>query len=147
MVYALIIPKRGIYFFKWSNSAYFFKPISRNLSSRYSPAVASGYAFGWLLSIQLSKQAKFISLLGCKKNGIENRLVCQSSLFGFTTLWVVLQSLLLVNLCNISPTFTTIWSGKEVTPTHSPSLVNICKPSAEAPTNKQVKWLITFTQA
>ena len=73
---------------------YVFNPISRKRSSRYSPAVASSYTFGWMLSMQLSRQRKLILDFGCRKKGIENLEVCQNSLGGFTTLCVVLRSLL-----------------------------------------------------
>ena len=99
--------------------AYFFNPISLSRSSRYSPAVASGYAFGWALSTVAGRQARLISPLGCKKKGIENLDVCHISRGGFTTRWVVDLSLLLVRRCSISPTFTTIWSGKDTASTHS----------------------------
>src|SRR6478735_677324 len=86
-----------------------------------------------------SRQARLISLCGCKKKGMENRLVCHNSRGGFTTRCVVLRNLLFVSLCNISPTFTTICPGKEVTLTQSPCLVKICNPSAEAPTSKVIR--------
>src|SRR5579872_1003787 len=97
---------------------YFFRPISRNLSSRYSPAVASGYAFGCALSTQLSRHARLILLLGCRKKGMEYRDVPHFSRGGLTTRCVVDFNLLLVSRCSISPTLTTICSGREVTGTH-----------------------------
>src|SRR5690554_7462080 len=99
----------------------------------------SSYAFGFSSSIQEGKQSKRISDLGCKKKGTEYLLVPKFSFDGLITRCVVDFNLLLVKRCNISPTFTTIWSSIEVTETHSFCLFKTCKPSAEAPTNNVIK--------
>src|SRR5437763_10817703 len=97
--------------------------------------------------MQLFNAARLISLFGCRKNGMENREVCHISRGGFTTRCVVDFSLLLVRRCSMSPTFTTICSGNEVTPTHSFCLVRICNPSAEAPTNKVIRLMSSCCSA
>src|SRR5580704_374935 len=97
--------------------------------------------------MQLSRQAKFIWLFGWRKKGIENLEVCHLSLGGFTTRWVEEFSLLLITLCRISPTFTTICSGNVVTLIHSFCLVSICKPSAEAPTNNVIRLMSSCCSA
>src|SRR5437763_11616322 len=97
--------------------------------------------------MQLFNAARLISLFGCRKNGMENREVCHISRGGFTTRCVVDFSLLFVRRCNMSPTFTTICSGNEVTPTQSPCLVKICKPSADAPTNKVIRLMSSCCSA
>src|SRR5215203_477060 len=94
-----------------------------------------------------SRQARFIVLLGCKKNGMEYREVPHNSLGGFTTLCVVDINLLFVKRCNISPTLTTICSGNEVTPTHSFCFVRICNPSADAPTSNVIKLISSCCSA
>src|SRR5437763_9868748 len=88
-----------------------------------------------------------MSLLGWRKNGMEYREVPHNSLGGFTTRCVVERSLLFVRRCNMSPTFTTICSGSDVTPTQSPCLVKICKPSADAPTNKVIRLMSSCCSA
>src|SRR6478735_9242618 len=88
-----------------------------------------------------------MDVLGCRKKGMENREVCQNCLAGLTTRCVVLHNLLFVSRCNISPTFTTICSGKDVTPTHSFCLVRICKPSAEAPTSNVIRLISSCCSA
>src|SRR4051812_25793650 len=95
----------------------------------------------------LLRQARLISLRGCRKKGMEKREVCHLSREGFTTRWVVDFSLLLVRRCSISPTFTTICSGSEVTPTHSFCLVSICRPSAEAPTSSVIRLISSCCSA
>src|SRR6201986_5413686 len=95
----------------------------------------------------LLRQARLISLRGCRKKGMEKREVCHLSREGFTTRWVVDFSLLLVRRCSISPTLTTICSGREVTPTHSFCLERICNPSAEAPTSKVIRLMSSCCSA
>src|SRR5687767_3738821 len=97
--------------------------------------------------MQLCKQARLILLLGCRKKGMENREVCHISLGGFTTRCVVDLSLLFVKRCSISPTFTTICSGREVTPIHSFCLVSICNPSADAPTSNVMRLMSSCCSA
>src|SRR5688572_20239708 len=94
-----------------------------------------------------SRQARLIWPLGWRKKGIEKREVCHLSRGGFITLWVVDLSLLLVSRCNISPTFTTICSGRDVTPTHSFCFVKICNPSAEAPTRRVIRLMSSCCSA
>src|SRR6202012_1316603 len=103
------------------------------------PAVASGYALGWAASIQPGRQARLILLFGCRKKGMEYRELPHFSLGGFPPRWVVDLSLLFVRRCSISPTLTTICSGREVTGTHSFFLERISSPSAEAPTNRVIR--------
>src|SRR5687767_6431077 len=86
-------------------------------------------------------------LLGCRKNGIEKREVPHSSRGGFTTRRVVDRRRLLVSLCSMSPTFTTICSGSDVTPTHSFCFVRICNPSAEAPTSRVIRLMSSCCSA
>src|SRR5690606_4526674 len=95
--------------------------------------------FGCSASIHESNEAKLMLDLGCKKKGTDYLDVFISSLGGFTTRWVVDFNLLLVNLCNISPTFTTMSSPLALIANHSPSLVNTSNPSALAPINKVIR--------
>src|SRR3712207_5971403 len=97
--------------------------------------------------MQPSKQAKLMLLFGCRKNGIEYRDVPHFSRGGFTTRCVVDFKRLLVNRCSMSPTFTTICSGNEVTPTHWFCLVSISKPSAEAPTSRVMRLMSSCCSA
>ena len=60
----------------WAVFAYFFiRPISINRSFKNSPAEISSYILGFSLVTQLPRQSNLISDVGCKKNGIENRVV------------------------------------------------------------------------
>src|SRR6187402_1852147 len=97
--------------------------------------------------MQPGRQARLMELLGWRKKGMEKRLVPQSFLGGFTTRWVVDFSLLLVRRCNISPTFTTICSGREVTGTHSSCLDNISSPSADAPMSRVMRLISSCCSA
>ena len=53
------------------------------------------------------------------EKGIENLEVPHNSFGGLITLWIDEHNLLLVNLANMSPMFTTICSGRAVTEIHS----------------------------
>src|SRR5580704_9780764 len=86
-------------------------------------------------------------LRGCRKKGIEYREVPHLSREGFTTLCVVDLSLLFVRRCSISPTLTTIWSGSEVTGTHSSCLDRISNPSAEAPIRSVIRLISSCCSA
>src|SRR5258708_7187710 len=97
--------------------------------------------------MQPGRPARLMVLLGCKKKGMEYREVPHNFLGGFTTRCVVDYSLLLVSLCSISPTLTTIWSGKEVTGTHSFCLDRISSPSAEAPTSSVIRLISSCCSA
>src|SRR5690606_19751312 len=98
-------------------------------------------------SIQDVRQVKSISAFECNKKGTENMEVFINSLGGFTTLCVVDFSLLLVNLCSISPTFTTISSPCAFIGNHSPLRVSTSKPSALAPINKVIKLISSCAPA
>src|ERR1700735_783189 len=97
--------------------------------------------------MQPLRQARLMLLFGCRKKGMEKRDVPHFSRGGFTTRWVVDFNLLLVSRCSISPTLTTICSGKEVTGTHSFCLESISSPSAEAPTSKVIRLISSCCSA
>lgn len=56
--------KKGMCRKSFNSAFYFFNPISLRGSTKYSPAVWSGYNLGCLISIQLSKHLMLILPLG-----------------------------------------------------------------------------------
>src|SRR5580704_5950882 len=97
--------------------------------------------------MQLSRQARLILLFGWRKKGMEYRELPHFSLGGLTTRWVVDFNLLLVRRWSISPTLTTICSGREVTGTHSCCLERISSPSAEAPISRVIRFMSSCCSA
>ena len=80
-----------------------------------------------------------MSGLGWQKNGMENRGLLHSERGGFTTRCVVDFNRWFVNRWSMSPTLTTMCSGKAVMGIHTLSCLSTSNPEADAPTSKVIK--------
>jgi len=109
----------------------FFNPISLNLSSRYSPAVASSYALGCPLSIQLSRHRKLILVLDAKRKELKPRCMPQFPCRINTLCVVLLMFIICKALKHVSNIYYDLLWKRCYT---NPFILfgSICSPSAEA---------------